>query len=148
MSKSLVILYRFSNVLHQKNFIFLAKIITYFIRLIAGAWIPASVQIGRDIVFGYGGLGIVIHDRAVLGDNCHIDQGVTIGGTSKKYEVPYLGNNVYVGAGAKILGPVTIGNDVVIGANAVVVKDIPDHSLVVGIPGKVIKTNIRKEDYV
>jgi len=80
--------------------------------------------------------------------DCHIDQNVTIGGTSKKVEVPILGNHVYVGAGAKILGPIKIGDNVVIGANAVVVKDIPDGSLVVGIRAKVIKTNILKSEYV
>jgi serine O-acetyltransferase len=90
----------------------------------------------------------VIHGRAVIGEGCHIDQNVTIGGTSKKYNVPMLGKNVYVGAGAKILGPIKIGDDVVIGANAVVLRDIPAQSLVVGVPARVIKSGIRKANYV
>jgi serine O-acetyltransferase len=121
---------------------------TYFNRFVFNCYIPSSATIGKNISFGYGGLGIVIHDRCRIGDNCHIDQNVTLGGTSKKIEVPVLGNDVYVGAGAKIIGPVKIGNNVVIGANSVVVKDIPSNSLVVGVPGKVIKTGIKKADYV
>ncbi|HIF9354877.1 TPA: serine O-acetyltransferase [Photobacterium damselae] len=97
---------------------------------------------------GYGGLCVVLHDRVIIGDDCHIDQGVTIGGTSKKVGVPVIGNHVYFGAGCKVLGPVTIGDNVVIGANAVVINDIPSNSLVVGVPAKVIKSNILKKDYV
>ncbi|AZJ35035.1 serine acetyltransferase [Tenacibaculum singaporense] len=124
------------------------KLITYFIRLVFGCYLPYSIKLGKKFVLGYGGLGIVIHARTIVGDDVHIDQNVTIGGTSKKYEVPKLGNSVYVGAGAAIIGPVTIGNNVVIGANAVVVKDIPDGCLVVGVPAKIIKENIKKSDYV
>ncbi|WP_241901711.1 serine O-acetyltransferase [Vibrio cyclitrophicus] len=93
-------------------------------------------------------MGVVIHDRVKMGSGCHIDQGVTIGGTSKKTNVPIIGNNVYIGAGAKVLGPITIGNEVVIGANSVVVSDIPDNCLVVGVPAKIIKREIFKSDYV
>ena len=126
----------------------LPHIITYLIRVLFAAYFPYKVKVGKNLKLGYGGLGIVIHERTIIGDNCHIDQHVTIGGTSKKFTVPVLGNNVYVGAGAKILGPITIGDNVVIGANAVVVKDIPSGSLVVGIPAKIIKSNILKSDYV
>lgn len=124
------------------------KIITYLIRLIFGCYLPFHLKIGEQFVLGYGGLGVVIHERTIIGNDCHIDQNVTIGGTSKKYEIPILGNHVYIGAGAKIIGNVKIGDNVVIGANSVVVKDIPDGSLVVGVPGKVIKTNIKKSDYI
>lgn len=126
----------------------LPKLITYFIRLIFGCYLPYRIKLGKNFVLGYGGIGVVMHERTIVGDNVHIDQNVTIGGTSKKHEVPKFGNDVYIGAGAVILGPVTIGNDVVIGANAVVIKDIPNGSLVVGVPAKIIKTNIRKSDYV
>ena len=125
----------------------LPKLITYFIRLIFGCYLPYGIKLGKNFVLGYGGIGVVMHERTIVGDNVHIDQNVTIGGTSKKHEVPKFGNNIYIGAGAVILGPVTIGDDVVIGANAVVVKDIPSGSLVVGVPGKIIKTNIKKNDY-
>jgi serine O-acetyltransferase len=121
---------------------------TLFIRQFFACYIPYSASLGKNIILGYGGLGVVIHGRAVIGNDCHIDQNVTIGGTSKKYEVPVLGDNVYVGAGAKILGPITIGDNVVIGANAVVVNDIPSNSLAVGVPAKIIKSGIKKSDYV
>ena len=126
---------------------FLPKIITYFIRLIFGCYLPYMLKVGKNFSVGYGGIGIVIHDKAIIGNNVHIDQNVTIGGTSKKILVPVIGNDIYIGAGAIILGPIRIGNNVVIGANAVIVKDIPDGSLVVGIPGKIIKSNIKKSDY-
>ena len=126
----------------------LAKALTYFIRLIFSCYIPYQLKIGKNFVLGYGGLGVVIHPRVKLGDDCHIDQNVTIGGTSNKYGVPKLGDHVYIGAGAAILGPITIGDNVVIGANAVVIKDIPSGSLVVGVPGKIIKSNILKSDYI
>lgn len=126
----------------------LPKMITLLIRLIFGCYLPYKVKVGKNFVVGYGGMGIVVHERTEIGDNVHIDQNVTIGGTSKKFEVPKLGNNIYIGAGAAILGPITIGNDVVIGANAVVVKDVPDNSLVAGVPARVLKSGIKKEDYV
>lgn len=143
-----VFLFRLSCFLYKYRIPFLPKLITYFIRLIFSCYIPYSFKAGKNLVLGYGGLGIVIHAKAVVGDNCHTDQNVTIGGTSKKVKVPVLGNNVYIGAGAIIIGPIKIGNDVVIGANAVVINDIPDNSLVVGVPGRIAKRGIRKEDYI
>lgn len=126
----------------------LPNLMTYFIRLIFGCYFPYNLKVGKNFILGYGGIGVVIHQNCVIGDNCHIDQNVTLGGTSKKIKVPVLGDNVYVGAGAVILGPVTIGDDVVIGANAVVIKDIPSGSLVVGVPARIIKTRIKKSDYI
>jgi serine O-acetyltransferase len=123
-------------------------LITYLIRFVFGCYLPYKIKIGKNFVLGYGGLGVVIHERTILGEDCHIDQNVTIGGTSKKYGLPKLGNHIYVGAGAKIIGPITIGDNVVIGANAVVIKDVPSGSLVVGIPGKIIKSSIKKSDYI
>ena len=76
----------------------LAQLITYLIRLIYSAYLPYNLELKKNVVVGYGGLGIVIHSRLKLGYDCHIDQNLTIGGTSKKYEVPKLGNHVYVGA--------------------------------------------------
>lgn len=83
-------------------------------------------------------MGIVIGETTTIGNNCTIYHGVTLGGTGKdKYKRhPDLGNNVVVGCGAKILGPIKIGNNVKIGANSVVLKEVPDNTTVVGIPGK------------
>ncbi|AXV66458.1 serine acetyltransferase [Pseudoalteromonas lipolytica] len=141
-------LYRFGNYLYKNKMYLLSKLVTLVSRFVFTAYIPSSCRIGQGIVLGYGGMGIVLHSQVSIGNNCHISQHVTIGGTSKKLNVPTLGNDVYVGAGAKILGDITIGDNVVIGANSVVVKSIPPNSLVVGIPGRVIKTGIEKKDYV
>lgn len=140
--------YLVSNYLHKHKIPILPKFISYLIRFVFSAWLPYSCCIGEGTVFGYGGLGVVLHHRSVLGKGCHVDQQVTIGGTSKKIDVPIIGDNVYIGTGAKILGPIRIGSNVVIGANAVVISDIPDGSLVVGVPGKIIKSGIRMHDYI
>ncbi len=89
---------------------------------------------------------MVIHSRAVIGKNCIIGANVTIGGKSRWYEVPVIGDTVDIATGAKILGPIRIGNNVTIGANAVVVKDVPDNCIVAGIPAKIIKTNVNPEE--
>ena len=141
-----IILQRFSYFL--KRIPLLPKIITYLIRFVFGPYLPYKLKLGKGFKIGYGGIGVVIHERTIIGENVHIDQNVTIGGTSKKIDVPQIGDNVYIGAGAVVLGPIVIGNNVVIGANAVVVKDIPNGSLVVGIPGKIIKSNIKMSDYI
>ena len=104
-----------------------------------GISIPYHTQIGSGFYIGHFG-GIVVNGQSVIGKNCNISQGVTLGqanrGKNKGY--PILGDNVYIGPGAKIIGAVKIGNNVAIGANCVVTKDIPDNSVVVGIPGRVI----------
>lgn len=115
----------------------------YFIQfLIFNSSVPYTVKIGKGTVFGYGGIAVVVHARSVIGERCVIGQNVTIGGKSKKYEVPIIGNHVYIGAGAKILGDVTVGDNVIIGANAVVLNDVPSNCVVAGIPAKIIKSNI------
>lgn len=141
-------LYKLANLLWRKRVPLVPKLITYLIRLIYGGYVPHSAKIGEGTKLGYGALGIVIHSRAIIGMNCLIHSGVTIGGTSKKYNVPVIGDNVLVGSGAKIIGPVKVGSNVVIGANSVVTIDIPDGSLVVGLPGKIIKSNINIDDYM
>lgn len=101
--------------------------------------VPYQAQIGEGIVLGYQACGMVIH-KLGIGRNCHISQNVTIGGISGLYEVPVLGDNVQVGSGAVIIGPVHIGGNVIIGANAVVNKSIPPNSVAVGVSARVILT--------
>jgi serine O-acetyltransferase len=105
-----------------------------------GIELPYTVDLGRRVVIEHQSC-IVIHGYAVIGDDCIIRQGVTIGNRSinDPYAAPRLGNRVNVGAGAKILGKIRIGDDVNIGANAVVVKDVPSGATVVGIPAKIIR---------
>lgn len=113
-----------------------------------GISIPAGTRIGSGFYIGHFG-GIVVSQKAVIGRNCNISQGVTIGranrGRNKGY--PVLGDNIYIGPGAVIAGSVRIGNDVAIGANCVVTMDIPDHSVVVGVPGRIISSE-GSVDYV
>jgi len=90
----------------------------------------------------------VIHSRAIIGENCIIGQGITIGGRSKSIDVPVIGNNCYLGAGCRILGDVKLGDNVIVGPNAVVINSIPNNSIAVGIPAKVIKTNIDPKDFI
>lgn len=110
-----------------------------------GISIGGSARIGRRLNIEHFG-NIIIHGGAVIGDDCVIRQGVTIGNRHEKkpFEAPVLGNGVVVGAGAKILGRVCIGNDVSIGANAVVIEDVPDFAVVVGIPARVVRNNVPK----
>jgi len=148
MHKVLFLLYKIARGLYLVHVPLIPNLIKWSIRIIFACNLPYTCQIGKNTVLGYGGLGIVIHPRSVIGENCIIAQGVTIGGTSHKYEVPIIGNNVLIGAGAKILGPIKIGSNVVVGANAVVTKDLPDNVLAVGIPAKIIKENINIKDYI
>lgn len=140
--------YRFSRMLYLWGIPVLPVLFKYLIRLVFGCHIPFTADIGKGTVIGYGGIGIVIHDRCIIGENCVIGSCTTLGGTNHKYNVPELGNNVLVGTGAKIIGPVKIGNNVVIGANAVVVTDVPDNTVVTGVPARVIKENINIRDYI
>ena len=107
-----------------------------------GVSIPSTTNIGPGFYIGHFG-GIVIHADTVIGKNCNISQGVTIGISprGKRQGVPVIGDNVYIAPGAKIFGNIRIGNNVAIGANCVVTKDIPDNAVVVGIPAHVISYN-------
>ena len=110
--------------------------------------VPSSVKIGKNTVFGHSGIGVVLHPRAVIGDNCIIGQGITVGGKSKEIEVPIIGNFVYISAGARVLGPITVGNHVIIAPNSVLTTDASSNTIVGGVPAKVIKKDIKYEDYV
>ncbi len=108
------------------------------IEILTGISLPASARIGKGFYVGHFG-GIILHSDAVLGEHCSIGPGVLIGTRGMgNLGVPILGDNVYVGVGAKLLGGIKIGNNVRIGANAVVLKDVPDDATVVGIPARVI----------
>lgn len=126
----------------------LPRVLDYFNRLFFCCWFPHTVRVGRGTVLGYGGMGVVVHSDAVIGDNVHIDQGVTIGGNGTELGVPAIGNDVYVGAGAKILGPISIGSGSVIGANSVVLKDVPPRSLIVGVPGRIIRSDVDMDSFL
>lgn len=114
-----------------------------------GIEIHPGAQIGKGLFIDHG-MGIVIGETAVIGDNCTIYHGVTLGGrghTKGAKRHPTIGDNVLIGAGAKILGPVTIGNDSNIGANAVVIHDVPENATVVGVPGKIVRIDGVKPEH-
>ena len=101
--------------------------------------ISFKAEIGNNAYFGHDGLGVIITSKAKIGDNFKAAPHIVIGLiTTEDPHGPIIGHNVWIGAGAKILGPIQIGNNVKIGANAVVLKDIPDNSTAVGIPAKII----------
>lgn len=107
-------------------------------RILFAVVLPPSARIGRDVVFGYSGLGIVIHARCEIGDRVHIGTNVTVGGRGGEHAVPIIEHDVQIGSGAKILGPVLVGRGARIGANAVVIKDVPAGATVVGVPARII----------
>jgi serine O-acetyltransferase len=149
MSRLALAIYRFACWLHKLRVPVLPAIINKcLVRLLFGCQIGLGASIGRGVILSYGGLGVVIHHRAVIGDRVTVGTNVTIGGTSKQYEVPIIGENTLIATGAKILGHVKIGKNCVIGANAVVVHDVPDCCVVGGVPAKIIKTGIDIADYM
>ena len=144
----LIHFYRFNHWLYKYHVPFLPKLVWKLQYLLFNCSVPASCQIGKGTRFGYGGIAVVMHARTVIGKNCMIGQGVTIGGKSGWYEVPVIGDNVHINAGAKIIGPIRIGNNVEIGANCVVVKDVPDNCVVAGIPARILRNNMTEEDWM
>lgn len=117
--------YRRAHWLYDHGFKLLSRLYELRIYQAHNSFIPASAQIGERTVFGYKGIGVIVHKRAVIGKNCIIGTNVTIGGKSGHYQVPRIGDNVDISTVAKILGPITVGDGCVIGANAVVIKDCP-----------------------
>ncbi len=133
-----IFFYNIERKLYLLKIPLIPKIIKLLIFLIYNSSIPFECSIAKGTKFGYGGIGVVIHKKAIIGKNCTISQQVTIGGRSKQKELPIIGDNVYIGAGAKILGNIKIGNNSIIGANAVVLKDVPSNTIVAGVPAKII----------
>ena len=132
--------YRVSHKLYIGGHTFSARAISQAARFFTGIEIHPGATIGKGLVIDHG-TGVVIGETAEIGDNCTLYQGVTLGGTGKDLgkRHPTLGNNVLVGAGAKVLGPIVIEDNSKIAANAVVLKDIPQNSTAVGIPARVVK---------
>ncbi len=148
--------YRISNSIFRSNLpSVLKKILLFFcvlyqkwIEIITGISLPYSATIGKSFYIGHFGQ-IIVNANSVIGDNCNISQGITIGvsGRGDNRGVPRIGNNVYMGANATIVGNIAIGNDVVIGANSLVVKDVPSGTTVLGVPAEVISKN-DSSDYI
>lgn len=139
--------YRFAHSLHEKEHYFAARAISQTARFFTGIEIHPGAKIGKGLVIDHG-MGVVIGETTEIGDNCTIYQGVTLGGTGKDLgkRHPTLGNNVMVGAGAKVLGPFTIGDNTKIAAGAVVLNEMPDNCTAVGIPAKIVRREGVKVD--
>lgn len=130
-----LISHRMANFLYKRRMFFVARVISQVSRFITGIEIHPGATIGKGLFIDHG-MGVVIGETAEVGDNVVIYHQVTLGGTGKDTgkRHPTVGNNVVIGAGAKVLGPIYIGNNVKIGANSVVLRDVPDESTAVGIP--------------
>lgn len=151
-SVNAVIHYRIAHVFYKKKMFFLARLISQFARFITGIEIHPGATIGKGLFIDHG-MGVVIGETSEVGDNVTLYHGVTLGGTGKDKgkRHPTVGNNVIIGAGAKVLGPIRIEDNCKIGSNSVVLKDVPKDSTVVGIPGKIVNKKasalIKIEDY-
>lgn len=135
-------MYRRANFFYRHNFKFLARWISQRCVRKTGIEIHPAATIGKRLVIDHG-VGVVIGETAIIGDDCLIYQGVTLGGTGKELgkRHPTLGNNVMVGAGAKVLGPFKVGDNARIAAGAVVLAEVPENSTATGVPARVVKIN-------
>ena len=137
-----IIWHRVAHFFYKIHFKFFARLCAKWSRFWTGIEIHPAAKIGKNLFIDHG-MGVVIGETAVIGDNCTIYQNATLGGTGKERNKrhPTLLDNVVVGAGAKVLGNITVGNNVKIGANAVVLKDVPDDCTVVGVGRVINKTD-------
>jgi len=142
-----LIAYRLAHFFYMRRLFLLARWISQFSRFLTGIEIHPGAKIGKGLFIDHG-MGVVIGETSVIGDYVLLYQGVTLGGTGleKGKRHPTIGNNVVIGAGAKILGNITIGDNSYVGANAVVIKDVPQNSTVVGVPGRITKQDGKKID--
>ncbi len=142
-----VFFHQISNFFYKAGFDLIARIISQTIRFFTGIEIHPGAKIGRNLFIDHG-MGVVIGETSEIGDNVTIYHAVTLGGSSPSIDSerqrhekrhPTIGNDVVIGSGAQIIGPIKIGNNVRIAANAVVVKDVPENATMVGIPAKAVK---------
>jgi len=142
-----ILVHRIAYRLWGRRWRYSARFLAFVARMFTNVDIHPGARIGRRFFIDHGA-GVVIGETAVVGDDVTLYHGVTLGGTSwnKGRRHPSLGNGVLVGAGAKVLGPITLGEGVRVGANSVVVNDVPAERTVVGIPGRVVRTRKRRPD--
>ncbi|KAB2318822.1 serine O-acetyltransferase [Betaproteobacteria bacterium SCN1] len=141
-----IVIHRLANRLWRANLKWLARFASHVGRWLTGIEIHPGATIGRRVFIDHG-MGVVVGETAEIGDDCTLYHGVTLGGTSwnKGKRHPTLKPGVVIGAGAKILGPITIGANARVGSNAVVVKDVPDEATAVGIPARILDNVAEKQ---
>jgi serine O-acetyltransferase len=139
--------YRIAHALWMMKIPIVPRALSQLFRFFTGIEIHPGAQIGRGLFIDHG-MGVVIGETSIVGDNVTLFQGVTLGGTGKETgkRHPTVGNNVVIGAGAKVLGNIQVGDNSYVGANAVVLKDVPANSTVVGVPGHVTKQDGQRID--
>jgi serine O-acetyltransferase len=136
----MMLVYRLSRLLFKWKIPLIPLILKIANRLIFSVVLPPSAQLGKGVLLGYHGLGIVVHANAVIGDRVRISPNVVIGGKGGGVQgVPVIEDDVTIGAGACILGAVVVGRGVIVGANSVVVADVPAGAVVVGAPARIVK---------
>lgn len=133
-------LFRIYSWLHRHGIPILPKLGYIANRILFAVVLPPSVKVGRGVIFAYQGLGVVVHAQAVLGDNVYVGPQVIIGGRSGEKAVPVIEEGVVLGAGSRILGPVTIGKGATVAAAALVIRDVAAGQTVAGVPAKVIQS--------
>jgi serine O-acetyltransferase len=137
ISQTMIYIFRLSHFLYRHRIPFLPRLLKIINRILFSISLPPSVQVGRNVIFGYQGLGIVVHKDARLGSNVTISPNVVIAGKGEEsFNSPIIEDDVVIGAGACILGPVRIGQGAVVGANSVVLTDVAPLTTVVGIPAR------------
>ena len=138
-----MVVYRFGRWRYGVRPLFLRQVLSVlyrvafkFVQILTGIELPCEAEVGRNFVIDHAG-GIVVSGYARFGDDCRIRTGVVVGlARTDEPGAPVIGNNVDIGVGAKVLGRIRVGNDVLIGANAVVVRDVPDNCIAVGVPAE------------
>jgi serine O-acetyltransferase len=152
-SMQAIIMHSIAGGFYRRRLYFLARLVSQFNRFLTGIEIHPGAKIGKGLFIDHG-MGVVIGETAEVGDNVTIYHGVTLGGTGKEKgkRHPTVGDNVVIGAGAKVLGPIYVGSNARIGANAVVLTDVPANATAVGIPARMIEAKpnviIEIKDYM
>ncbi|HRD87463.1 MAG TPA: serine acetyltransferase [Accumulibacter sp.] len=134
-------IHRVAHTLWKWHIPLIPKLLKIVNRVVFGVVLPPSVLIGKNALLSYQGLGTVVHKSAQIGNSVIISTGVTIGGRSGKNGAPIICDGALIGTGAKVLGPIRVGVSASIGANAVVIEDVPDYAVVVGVPARIVRIN-------
>lgn len=133
-------LYRLGHRCYEKHIPFIPFATKALIFLVFNSVVPYTTDIGEESRFAYGCMSVVVHSRAKIGKRVIIGQNSTIGRSLDPEDFPEIGDDVYISAGARVIGKIKVGNNVIIGANAVVNKDVPDNCIVAGVPARIIRT--------
>jgi serine O-acetyltransferase len=140
-------LHRIAHACHRHRVPIIPRLLQRINFVLFHCYVPASLALGEGTRLGYGGLGIVLHERARIGRNVFISQQVTIGGRARRFGVPTIEDDCFIGVGARVLGPIRLGAGSIVGANAVVLHDVPPRSVVAGVPARIVRTGVVTGDY-